>query len=239
MGPRSKGGKKSRLPGVAGLIPWVPTASSAAARPLLRSVGLCPIGRVGRLDTETILVDKMVTGALTSIIMADSTKHVTINEQVAAVIGKQDKDTRIFRAEGDSDAFMHWWDVLSEHLPRGLVSPGGACPYAGVSRAAIHKAMREGRLTVFAFHKHEEKRGIFGSKLVRENPYMYLPIVELKAWRVELEERVGKLRATGATLIKIRKMLQRELEGAKPDWDAFFASDHPEGRVIRKKEKGG
>ena len=84
-----------------------------------------------------------------------------------------------------------------QQFARGLVSPGGAVPYAGVSRAAVHKAMREGRITVFAFHMIQERRGIFGSKLVRESPYLYIPVVELKAWRMELEDRLGTLQAKG------------------------------------------
>ncbi len=169
--------------------------------------------------------------------MPDELKHVTITPELASVVGKQQEGTRIFRAEGTGEDFMRWWDTLSEHFPRGLVSPGGACQYAAVSRAAVHKAMREGRLTVFAYHSLKEQRGIFGSKIVRESPYQYLPVIELKAWRHELEERIGQMRKTGATLIKIRNELHRELEGEKPDYNAWFMLDHPEGRVV-KKSKG-
>src|SRR5687768_7499285 len=135
--------------------------------------------------------------------MAEIAKHVTITPALARVIGEQEAGTRVYRAEGDSEAYRRWWDTLVKHFPRGLVSPGGACPYAGVSRAAVHKAMRDGRLTAFTFHAIKEERGIFGSKLVRANPYGYLPVIELKAWRIELEDRIGRLHASGAQLQKI------------------------------------
>jgi hypothetical protein len=170
--------------------------------------------------------------------MGSEPKFVTITDELAKVIGKPDRGTRIFRAEGTGEDFMRWWDTLVEHFPRGLVSPGGGCQYAGVSRAAIHRAIREGRLTVFAYHSWKEQRGIFGSKIVRENPYQYVPVIELKAWRMELEERIGQMRESGATLIKIRNIIHRELEGEKPDYHAWFMLKHPEGRVVRKKQKG-
>src|SRR5262245_41835069 len=124
-------------------------------------------------------------------------RFVSISPELRRIVGEPDDGTRIFRRDGDNEAYVRWWDALMKAFPRGLVSPGGAVPYAGASRAAIHKAMREGRLTVFSFHPIEERRGIFGSKLVRTNPYQYLPVVELKAWRLELEERVGDLQANG------------------------------------------
>lgn len=166
----------------------------------------------------------------------DETKrHVGVDGDLAKVVGKPDAGTRIYRAEGDDEAYMLWWDRLCSYFPRGLVSPGGACPYAGVSRAAVHRAMREGRLTVFAFHPIKEQRGIFGSRVERSSPYVYLPVVELKAWRMELEERIGRQRAEGATLAKIERQLQEELEGKKPDWDAWFLLEHPAGKIVKRK----
>ena len=74
--------------------------------------------------------------------MEEQRKHVEISGELAKAVGKLQPGTRIYRAEGDDEAYRRWWDTLSKHFPRGLVSPGGACPHAGVSRAAIHKAVR-------------------------------------------------------------------------------------------------
>ena len=171
--------------------------------------------------------------------MRDEFKHVAITDELAKAIGEPDAGTRIYRAEGDSEEYVRWWDVIASHFPRGLVSPGGACPYAGVSRAAVHKAMREGRLTVFAFHSYDEQRGIFGSKVVRSSPYLYLPVVELKAWRLELEERIGQRPTDANALEKLREQTRRELEGEKPDWMANFIDKHPKGRVVKPIRKSG
>lgn len=169
--------------------------------------------------------------------MEDQARHVVLTDALKAAIGKADSGTRIYRAEGDRNDYIRWWETLVRHFPRGLVSPGGACPYAGVSRAAVHRAMQQGRLTVFAFHLIGERRGIFGSKFVREEPYQYLPVIELKAWKLELEERIGHLARSAETVEQLREMIRRELEGEKPDWDAWFMLDHPEGRVVKKARK--
>ncbi len=170
--------------------------------------------------------------------MAELAKNVTISGELAKAIGPPADGTRIYRAEGTDEDYMRWWDALAESFPRGLVSPGGGSPYAGVSRAAIHRAMRDGRLTVFAFHKVKEQRGIFGSKLVRENPYLYLAVIELKAWRLELEERIGRHFAEGEAVAKVQEAIRRELEGERPDWTADFIVKHPQGRVIKKSKRG-
>src|SRR4051794_977308 len=95
---------------------------------------------------------------------------VKISESLADGVGELHGETRSFRAEGHDGAFRNWNDRLFEEFPRGLVSPGGASRYAGVSRAAIHKALREGRLTAFAFHVVKTKRGLLGVKRVRSTP---------------------------------------------------------------------
>jgi hypothetical protein len=172
--------------------------------------------------------------------MEEMRPHVELPREVLAVIGDPDEGTRIYRAEGDDVTYQFWWDTLMEHFPRGLVSPGGACPYAGVSRAAVHKAMKDGRLTVFAFHLYEEKAGILGRKLVRKDPYQYLPVVELKAWRLELEQRMAHLLEAGeaSTKLRLRNLVNRELEGEQPDWNAWFMLRHPKGRRVRKGGSG-
>ena len=159
--------------------------------------------------------------------MANVPKLVTITKEMESVIGSADEGTRIFRAEGDSKTYQRWWDVLAKHFPRGLVSPGGAAPYAGVSRAAVHKAMREGRVTVFAFHMLKEKRGLLGTKIVRESPYIYMPVVEMKAWGMELQARVNALHSLDENVERWQEAVRRELEGEKPDWMACFLDRPP------------
>jgi hypothetical protein len=57
------------------------------------------------------------------------------------------------------------------------------CMFAKVSRAAVYKAINEGRLTAFGFHVVTDTRVVFGfRKRTREVPYVYIPVSEARAW---------------------------------------------------------
>ena len=62
--------------------------------------------------------------------------------------------------------------------------------FAGVSRAAVHKRLKDGKLTAFLFHVTRASRSIFGyQKKLKQLPYAYVPVSECKAWGVELKSR--------------------------------------------------
>ena len=85
--------------------------------------------------------------------------------------------------------------------------------YCPASRAAVYKRIQEGRLSIFLFHVTYRKTTLFGkNKILRENPYGYVPVSEARAWRRELEERA----------VRLGVITDEELEGAKPDWHGEF-----------------
>jgi hypothetical protein len=85
--------------------------------------------------------------------------------------------------------------------------------YCPVSRAAVYKRIKEGKLSIFLFHITHRKTTLFGkNKILRDNPYGYIPASEARAWRQELEERA----------VKQGVITEEDLEGAKPDWAGDF-----------------
>jgi hypothetical protein len=85
--------------------------------------------------------------------------------------------------------------------------------YCPASRAAVYKRIKEGRLSIFLFHVTYRKTTLFGkNKILRENPYGYIPVSEVRAWRKELEERA----------VSQGKITEEALEGARPDWHGEF-----------------
>src|SRR5207248_5532678 len=81
--------------------------------------------------------------------------------------------------------------------------------YCPASRAAVYKRIQEGKLSIFLFHVTYRKTTLFGkNKILRENPYGYIPVSEVRAWRKELEERA----------LSQGRITEEELEGARPDW---------------------
>lgn len=120
--------------------------------------------------------------------------------------------TRVFRRSGPEAECGEWFQAL-DIFTGPLVSPGGVSMFAPVTRAAVHKRLKEGRMTAFCFHIVETKTGFFGrKKSVRELPVVYIPVSECKAWAEELKER----------MLRLGQISSEELEGEKPDWSNAF-----------------
>lgn len=69
-----------------------------------------------------------------------------------------------------------------------LVSPGGAAALLGVSRKTVHMLGKRGVLRVFASDEVDESWGPFGL-LTTEGPrWVYVPLVDVKAYA----ERTGR-----------------------------------------------
>jgi hypothetical protein len=137
---------------------------------------------------------------------------VEIPKVLEQFIGEPDPDTRIYRKDGSQEESAVWFDVLTE-LIGPSVSPGGVGMYCPVSRAAVYKRVKEGKLSLFLFHVTHRKTTLFGkNKILRDNPYGYIPVSEAKAWRQELEQRA----------LDRGTITMEELEGSKPDWNGNF-----------------
>src|ERR1700760_3277507 len=100
--------------------------------------------------------------------MSTDFPFVQVPEELRMVVGEQIAGTRIFRKTGPAEEDGYWFDVLTERFGP-LVSPGGVSMFAPVSRAAVHKRMKEGKLTCFLYSISHRKRNLFGfTKEVRE-----------------------------------------------------------------------
>lgn len=116
--------------------------------------------------------------------------YIEIPEHLSTLIGDPDRGTRMYRQYGTEDEMSTWFDAVVEICkPEGSVSPGGAAGYARVSRAGIHKRMKQGRLTAFLFNVVEDSKLLKGVKKLADGrmPYVYIPVSECKAWRKQLE----------------------------------------------------
>lgn len=138
--------------------------------------------------------------------------YVEIPEALESVVGKRDPGTHIYRRDGSQEESAVWFDLLTEIIGPS-VSPGGVGMYCPASRAAVYKRIQEGKLSIFLFHVTYRKTTLFGkNKILRENPYGYIPVSEARAWRRELEDRA----------VSQGKITEGELEGARPDWHGEF-----------------
>jgi hypothetical protein len=137
---------------------------------------------------------------------------VRIPAELEPIIGKREPGTHMYRRDGSQEESAAWFEMLTEIIGPS-VSPGGVGMYCPVSRAAVYKRIKEGKLSIFLFHVTHRKTTLFGkNKILRDNPYGYIPVSEAKAWREELEQRA----------IEQGRITAEELEGAKPDWHGEF-----------------
>jgi hypothetical protein len=133
------------------------------------------------------------------------------------LVGKQEKGKRIYRREGSYKEAGVWFTELDEAFNNQFVSPGGVSMFVPVSRAAVYKRMKEGRLTAFCFHVVKEEKTFFGNvRKAKAAPFVCVPVSECKAWAKELEEKRG----TGA-------------EGAAEEFSEEFLVRAPEDRGQR------
>ncbi|MCG8602494.1 MAG: hypothetical protein MI807_20275 [Verrucomicrobiales bacterium] len=144
--------------------------------------------------------------------MEEDFPYVVIPEEALPAIGTPDPGTRLYRTWGPEEGSGPWFEAMTA-IVGPTVSPGGASMFAPVSRAAVHKRIKEGKLSAFCFHVESTRASLFGKQRKKRNtPYVYIPASELKAWAVELEDRI----------VRLGRITREELEGRKPDWEGEF-----------------
>jgi hypothetical protein len=117
--------------------------------------------------------------------------QVTTAEQ-KKLAGKPDKGTRIYRREGTYKESGEWCVAMDEVFEDQFVSPGGVGMFVPVSRAAVHKRLKEGRLTALCFHVVHDEKTFFGNvRKAKATPYVYIPVSECMAWAKEIAEKRG------------------------------------------------
>ena len=118
--------------------------------------------------------------------------YLKVTPEMKNVVGKGDKGARIYRREGSYKEAGKWFLQLDALFNDRFVSPGGVAMFVPVSRAAVHKRMKEGRLTAFCFHVVHEEKTFFGNvRKAKATPFVCIPISECKAWATEIGEKRG------------------------------------------------
>jgi len=121
--------------------------------------------------------------------------HVEITSEDERVVGPSDDGTRIRRQHGSEEQCADWFDYIHERFGN-TVSPGGVSMFLPVSRAAVHKRLKSGKLTAFLFHVTHRERTFFGrERSVKAQPYVYIPVSECKAWAAEVALRPENLQS--------------------------------------------
>lgn len=157
--------------------------------------------------------------------MKEKIPFVVIPKKYVGIVGEPDPGSRLFKAVGTREDLIKWIAIVDEICgDQGNVSPGGAAAIAGVTRAAVHKRLKEGRLTGFCFYVVKTKKLIVEIKYLEElgrANICDIPVSECVDWAKSIDLR------------KSTKTDLEENEVSKKDQDDTFMKAPKNWRKMR------
>jgi hypothetical protein len=144
---------------------------------------------------------------------------IEVSEDLRKIVGEPTTGTRAYRREGTHAECGQWIEDLGLHYKGDVgISPAGVTMFVPVQRAAVHKRIKEGKLTAFFFYITRIEDTFFGNKRkVKMRPYILLSVSECKAWAAEMKRRLGYEDEPGATpMTQSERLLQAGGGGEEP-----------------------
>lgn len=100
-----------------------------------------------------------------------------------------EKETRVYRELGNWSQFRLWLMEMRHLFGGDLIPMEWVAQLVGVTRAAVHKRIRTGKLTVFVFGMEEHVKGALGGTRTRmRQEFKYALLTEVLFWRSQLLE---------------------------------------------------
>ena len=116
-------------------------------------------------------------------------KRINMVNGIAAVVSI-DTGTRVYREIGPENTFVQWLNEVQDSFDGELIPFEWVADYVCVSRAALHKRIKRGGLTVLLYEMHENVSGLLGGIRQRmRREYKYVPRTECDSWREVLTKR--------------------------------------------------
>ena len=167
---------------------------------------------------------------------------IEVPKDLRKIVGELTPGTRAYRREGTHAECGQWIEDLGLYYKGDVgISPAGVTMFVPVQRAAVHKRIKEGKLTAFFFYITRVESTFFGTKRkVKLRPYILLSMSECKAWVVEMKRRMGYVDEPDESLMEQRKKLKPvaaadEPKTAKEAVEALgFADTDPKDKGNRK-----
>ena len=116
-------------------------------------------------------------------------KRINMVNGIAAGVSI-DEGTRVYREIGPENTFVQWLNEVQHSFDGELIPFEWVADYVCVSRAALHKRIKRGGLTVLLYEMHENVSGLLGGIRQRmRREYKYVPRTECDSWREVLTKR--------------------------------------------------
>ena len=167
---------------------------------------------------------------------------IEVPKDLRKIVGEPTPGTRAYRREGTHAECGQWIEDLGLHYKGDVgISPVGVTMFVPVQRAAVHKRIKEGKLTAFFFYITRNESTFFGTKRkVKLRPYILLSMSECKAWVAEMKRRMGYVDEPDETPLRVSKRLmpaaaEDEPKTEKEAKEALdFAGTDPKDKGNRK-----
>jgi len=143
---------------------------------------------------------------------------IEVPKDLRKMVGEPTPGTRAYRREGTHAECGQWIEDLGLHYKGDVgISPAGVTMFVPVQRAAVHKRIKEGKLTAFFFYITHIESTFFGTKRkVKLRPYIMLSMSECKAWAAEMKRRMGYVDEPDESLMEQRKKLKPAAAADEP-----------------------
>jgi hypothetical protein len=143
---------------------------------------------------------------------------IEVPKDLSKIVGEPTPGTRAYRREGTHAECGQWIEDLGLHYKGDVgISPSGVTMFVPVQRAAVHKRIKEGKLTAFFFYITNVESTFFGTKRkVKLRPYILLSMSECKAWVAEMKRRMGYVDEPDESLMKQRQKLKPAAAADEP-----------------------
>ena len=160
---------------------------------------------------------------------------IAVPKELHELVGEPTRGTRAYRREGTHAQCAEWFEALGEYYKGDVgLSTNGVVLFVPVSRAGVHKRIREGKLTAFFFYVTHEETRLFGAKRrAKERPFIVVSVSECKAWAEEIKRRVGFVDDPDESLFKESERLLQAGGGDEPT-----AQEAKEAREAALQERG-
>ncbi len=90
---------------------------------------------------------------------------IEVPKDLRKIVGEPTPGTRAYRREGTHAECGQWIEDLGLHYKGDVgISPAGVTMFVPVQRAAVHKRIKEGKLTAFFFYITRVESTFFGTK---------------------------------------------------------------------------
>jgi hypothetical protein len=165
-----------------------------------------------------IMVDNCIPTVIVCVFMIIQFPFIEVPKELRKIVGEPTPGTHAYRQEGTFAECGRWFEAIGEYYMGDVgLSPSGVSMFVPVTRAAVHKRIREGKLTAFAFYITRQETSFLGVKRkAKLRPYIVLSVSECKAWAIEMKYRAGLTDEPGLSLMQQRERLKSAASVVEP-----------------------